>query len=295
MFELGILSDEVSSDFARSCELIKSWGLSHVELRTLWGKNILELSGEEIEQALVILARYELQVSALASPIFKSPLDGSPKEVTADFSLAGAEGFEAQLSLLERACGLCKPFRTCNVRVFTFWRQDWSEELVRQIGANLLQAADVAKDYDVRLVVENEPVCNVRQGWEMGELFARVKAEASPQALEHLAILWDPGNALYAGEEAPYPDGYRMLCGHKVAHLHLKDVLFDEEGKPHCVPLGSGKLDVIGQLRHLAKDGYGGVVVLEPHYRPAGIAQEEAALTCVSAAQRALREAFGEA
>lgn len=294
MFELGIISDEVSSDFERSCKLIKSWDLSHVELRTLWGRNILELSEHELERARDMLDKYELTVTAIASPIFKSPLNGKSREADADFALADSGSFEEQLHLLERASDLCTRFDTRKIRVFTFLREPWSKDLVHSISSKLIQAAEVARERGVVLAIENEPVCNVRYGWEISKLFAKLETQASAQLLEHLAILWDPGNALYAGEQHPFPDGYQVLPKSKVAHLHLKDVAFGEDGNPLCVPLGWGEVDFIGQLRQLAGDGYGGPFVLEPHYCPKGIAQEEAAYTCVKAARRALQEAFSE-
>ena len=35
MFEFGVISDEISSDFEHACRFIKEWNLQHVDLRTL--------------------------------------------------------------------------------------------------------------------------------------------------------------------------------------------------------------------------------------------------------------------
>ena len=41
-FKLSVINDEVSQDFERSCEVIsQEFGLSYIELRGMWGKNIL--------------------------------------------------------------------------------------------------------------------------------------------------------------------------------------------------------------------------------------------------------------
>ena len=288
-FKLGIISDEVSDDFARSCALIRSWGLTHVELRMLWGKNVLQLSAEELGRAERTVREHGLQVTAIASPIFKSPLDGRARAVEADFSLPGSESFEAQVRLLERACDLCELFGTRLIRVFTFWKEPWSEALLAAVASKLLEAASVAQTRDVVLAVENEPVCNVGSGRELGEL-CRVLSQA-PDLRPHLGALWDPGNALAAGETSPYPEGYGALRACNVVHVHLKDLTF-EEGRPRFAPVGNGHVDYEGQLQSLASDGYDGAFVLEPHYRPDELTQEEAAHACVEAARDYLERYF---
>ena len=287
MVKLGIINDEVSDDFARSCELIASWGLSHIELRVLWGKNILQLSEEELERAKTLLEEYGLEVTAIASPIFKSPLDGQPREVAADFALPGSESFGAQLELLKRACDLCDLFGTRLIRVFTFWDEPWSEALLEATASKLLEAAALAQARDKVLAVENEPVCSVGTGRELAALCRVLQKEDA-----HLGALWDPGNALAAGETSPYPDGYEALQACNLVHVHLKDLTFSEEGQPQFVPVGQGEIDYEGQLRRLAEDGYEGAFVLEPHYRPADMTQEAAARACVEAARTLLERVY---
>lgn len=290
MFDLGIINDEVSDDFARTCELVRAWGLSHVELRVLWGKNVLQLNENEVTQAVALLREHDLTVTAIASPVFKSPLDEKLREQEADFALEGVEGMEAQLELLERACALAGRFGTGMVRIFTFWREPWSETLAQEVVEKLGRGAEVAQRHGVVLAIENEPVCIAGTGQELGAL-CRTIATGLPTGLtEHLGALWDPGNALAGGEQVPYPDGYRSLRGCQLIHVHLKDLTFDETGSPMFVPLGEGRIDFRGQLEQLQRDGYRGVLVLEPHYRPEGILREEAARTCVEAAQQMLND-----
>ncbi|UCC72351.1 MAG: sugar phosphate isomerase/epimerase [Gemmatimonadota bacterium] len=292
MFELGIISDEISDDFERSCRLISEWGMRHVELRTMWDKNILALSEAELEAVAASLEAHRLSVTAIASPVFKSPLDGKPREIEGDFQLAGYESFEAQLELIRKAAILCERFGTDKIRIFSFWREPWTRELVAEVAGKLLEAAGLARDLGVVLVVENEPVCCVGTGQELGELFAEMQGQGSAEALEHIAMLWDPGNARHAGETTPYPDGYEELSSGRIVHVHLKDAIIDGIGNRTLVPLGQGEIDYVGQFRRLQRDGYRGVLVLEPHYYPEGLSQEEAALRCVEGAREVLERAF---
>ena len=293
MLELGIISDEIGDDLERSCSLIRSWGMTHVELRTVWGKNVVQLSDEEVERARAIVRAHALTVTAIASPVFKSPLSGVPTTVAADFALAGVERFEDQLALLERTFTLCDHFGTTMARVFSFWREPWSDDLAAAIAAKMAVAAERAHHAGKLVVVENEPVCSVGTGWELGALDAALR-QAAPQHQDAIALLWDPGNALAAGEERPYPDGYAALDPQRIAHVHLKDASLDASGQATFVPLGHGAVDYRGQLRRLIQDGYSGLLVLEPHYRPAGVEREEAARTAVEAARAMLDEALAD-
>jgi L-ribulose-5-phosphate 3-epimerase len=286
MFELGIISDEISDDFERACSLVRAWGMERVELRTLWEKNVLELDPDEVAAAKSIVERHGLTVTALCTPVFKSPLSGVPADVTADFALAGMERFEDQLALLRRSCGLAKVFGTELVRVFTFFKEPWDAGLVTAIALKLAAAAELARAAGTRLVIENEPACAVGSGRQLGELDATLLAQA-PDLADVIALLWDPGNAVTAGEADAFPGGYRALDPARIAHVHLKDVEHDAHGF-RFVPVGQGAIDYRGQLRALIADGYRGVLVLEPHYRPEGLSREDAAKAAVDAARTLL-------
>ena len=292
MYELGIISDEIGQDLDHACKLIREWGLSHVELRTMWGKNILELTEPELKRVDEIITKHDLTVTAIASPVFKSPRDDTARDVEGDFQLSGFETFEGQLSLISKAAAICKRFNTNTIRVFTFWREPWTDELAQDVADKLIEATTVARDLGVILAVENEPVCVVGNGKELAALFDVIRQKAAPDIRAHIGILWDPGNASHGGEEIPYPDGYNVLGKDEIVHVHLKDTIVDADGNRQLVPLGKGTIDYEGQLRQLEADGFSGVLVLEPHYHPDGMSQEDAALACVRAAQESLHAAF---
>lgn len=50
MFQLGIFPDEINQDFERALYVTaKEFGLRYVELRTLWGKNLIDLSETDLK------------------------------------------------------------------------------------------------------------------------------------------------------------------------------------------------------------------------------------------------------
>jgi len=53
--------------------------VSIVELRSLWNKNIINLDQKEATEAQTLLRKYSLQVTDIASPLFKTDWPGAPK------------------------------------------------------------------------------------------------------------------------------------------------------------------------------------------------------------------------
>src|SRR5215469_5004457 len=69
-FKISVISDEISPDFDHACSVIaKEFGLSWVELRSMWGKSLMDLGGDQLQEAHQILSKYSLQVTDIASPL----------------------------------------------------------------------------------------------------------------------------------------------------------------------------------------------------------------------------------
>src|SRR6201991_2336504 len=79
-FKVSVISDEISQDFDHACSVIANdFGLHWVEIREMWGKNLQVSTDAEIADAKKILAKYKLQVTDIASPLFKVDWPGAPK------------------------------------------------------------------------------------------------------------------------------------------------------------------------------------------------------------------------
>jgi sugar phosphate isomerase/epimerase len=268
-FTLSVLTDEITQDLGRACEIAaREFGLGYVELRSAHDKNILSWDTGDVADARRLLARYNLRVSELASPIFKVDWPGAPKspyspsgpQFAADFTYA------QQDELLERAVALARTFGTPYVRVFDFWRLADPTAYREAIDDRLRQAAAKVRKQGVTLNVENEAACNTATGAEAARLLAAVREPS-------LMLNWDPGNAR-AGGETPYPDGYARLPKGRIAHVHCKDAVVKADGTTEWAAMGAGVIDWAGQLRALKRDGYRGALSLETHWRGAGTAEE---------------------
>src|SRR5580698_5461379 len=162
-FKVAVISDEISQDFDHACSVFsKEFELQWVELRGMWGKNLQSLSDTELSQAEAILAKYNLQVTDIASPLFKVDWPGAPRskfspkhdQFNADFT------FDQQPEVLERSIELAKAFKTDRVRFFDFWRLDDQAPYRTAINDKLREAAATAAKSRIILLLENEMACN---------------------------------------------------------------------------------------------------------------------------------------
>jgi len=260
-FKVGVITDEISQDFAKALEFLKSYSLEYCELRGLWDKNLMNASQEELDRARRLIRKHSMRVSNIASPLFKYHLPEMPAPQSQ------RDIFRAQFTekdtdrLLQKASDLAQMFDTRLIRVFSYWRVEDPEKGYPYVRDRLARAAGVARKYGIILCLENEPACNVGSGRELGRILKEID---SP----HLRGVWDPANAVTLGE-APYPEGYNAVRG-LFAHMHVKGVRKDtESGKWIWVPVGQGVADFLGLFKVLRQEEYNGTVSLETHYRRA--------------------------
>jgi L-ribulose-5-phosphate 3-epimerase len=260
-FRLAVINDEIGQDFGRSCEVVaREFGMSWIELRGMWNKNILDLDAKEIAEAQRILAKYQLRVTDIASPLFKVDWPGAPAskfspksdKFHADF------GFAQQDDVLRRSIELARQFHTDRVRCFDFWRLDDPAPYRKAINEKLRDAAATAAKSGITLVLENEMTCNTATGAEAAQVLAAIPEQ-------NLMLNWDPGNAAALGETA-YPDGYRLLPKARIGHCHCKDVTRKPDGGYEWAAMGRGVVDWVGQFRALREDGYRFATSLETHW-----------------------------
>ena len=265
-FRVAVINDEISQDFDHACSVAAhDFGLQWIELRGMWGKNLTELDANQVGEAKKILAKYNLRVTDIASPLFKSDWPGAPQskqsekrdQFHADFD------FKQQDALLEHCIELAKTFGTDRIRCFDFWRLDDVKPYREAINRKLSQAAQRCAKENLILLLENEMSCNTATGEEAAATLAAVTEP-------NFMLNWDPGNAATFPGSEPFPKGYALLPKKRIGHCHAKSVNRKPEGKWEWAPVGEGVVDWPGQLRALARDGYRHAVSLETHWRGAG-------------------------
>jgi L-ribulose-5-phosphate 3-epimerase len=266
-FRLAVINDEITQDFEKACSIAaKDFGLSWIELRGMWNKNIVSLDEKEVAETRRLLDKYQLKVTDIASPLFKVDWPGAPKSKYSE-----AKSFNASFTLseqdgvLDRAIAMAKAFGTDRVRCFDFWRLDDQAPYRDAINDKLRDAAAKAEKEGIIIVLENEPACNTATGAESAKVLSAVQSRS-------FMLNWDPGNAAASGE-IPFPDGYNLLPKDRIGHCHCKDTVKKGEGFDWA-PMGGGMIDWVGQFKALKRDGYHFAVSLETHWHGGGTPEE---------------------
>ena len=281
--KLSAITDEISMDLARALDVMTEYGGCGAELRGVWGKNIADLSSAEVRRAKEILDEKGFVASAIASPFFKCALTDDEAGETGQTHLAATRSLSDQLTLLERLIEFAEVLDTRLIRVFSFWRRGpLTAEIEDRIVEAFREPVKTAAERGVILGLENEHDCYVSTGVETGRVIGRVN---SP----YLKVVWDPGNAFFAGDIPPFPDGYEAVRG-QVAHVHVKDAVRMPSGEDKFVVVGEGSIDYPGQFAALKADGYDGFISLETHYRSEGKTPEECSRLCLDPLRRMLAE-----
>ena len=268
-FKIAVITDEISEDFDHACSVAaREFGMSWVEIRGMWNKNVLNLSSSEVAEANKILRKYELRVTDIASPLFKVDWPDAPRsrfspkrdQFNADFT------YEQQPEVLEKCIQMAKAFQTDRVRGFDFWRLEDQAPYRSAINAKLQETATQLGKQGLIFLLENEMACNTATGAEAAKTLAAVP---SP----NFQLNWDPGNAAARGE-IPYPDGWRLLPKNRIGHCHCKNVVLKPGGGFDWMPVGKGIVDWVGQFQALKQIGYDHAVSLETHWNGGGTQEE---------------------
>lgn len=245
MWTLSGFADEIDDDFEKQCTVLNRLGIDHIELRSAWGVNVLDLSEDQVAQARGLLRRHAIEVSSIGSPIGKIAIGDDFDEHLArhDIALARAAAFEA-------------PY----IRLFSFFIPEGEDpdrhrdEVLRRMDA----LAARAEGRDVVLLHENEKHI-------YGDVPRRcvdiVESVGSPV----LRLAWDAANFVQCGVR-PFTDGYTAVRPH-LEYVQVKDALIDTG---EVVPAGEGDGETVETLRALHADGFDGYFSLEPHLQSSG-------------------------
>jgi sugar phosphate isomerase/epimerase len=248
-------------------------GMTGAELRVVSGKNILDLTDDEVARARAQVEAHGMRVLSIASPLLKCVLpDGPPVDERFQQDVFGsAYTFEDQPRLTRRAFEVARQAGAKVIRVFSYWRTIEPQREYDRIARALRELADQALEYGFIIGLENEHACNVGTGAEAARMLRAVDHPA-------LKLIWDPANAFVLGE-TPYPAGYATLPADRIVHVHAKDCVMSGQ-KPVWGPLGEMSIDWKGQLAALGRDGYKGAVSLETHWRGADGDRLQASIVC---------------
>lgn len=273
-FPLAAITDEFSPDLEVAVRSMAELGMTGAELRMVFGKNIINLTDEELDRAIAVVKGQGLEIISLASPLLKCVLPDSP-DVDERFQqdmFAATLTIEDQPRLAARAFEIAARTGARIIRVFSYWRTVEPDKCFDRIVAALGDLAEQARSHGVIIGIENEHACNIATGAETGRL---MRAISHP----NLKVVWDPANARVAGEVRPFPDGYREIPAGAIVHVHAKDIRVEGQ-KSIWEQIGAGEIDWDGQVKALVEDGYKGYISLETHWPGPGGDKHMASVIC---------------
>src|SRR4029450_3962331 len=232
--------DEISDDFTEQCKVASGLELRHVEVRSAWGINILNLDSGQLATLRDVLAEYGLQVSSIGSPIGKISID---------------DEFPPHLERMRHAVDVAQLLEAPYIRLFSFFIPEGTDPDSRrdEVLTRMSTLAEAASDADVILVHENEKEI-------YGDIPRRCLDIVTSVSAPQLQLAWDPANFVQGGV-GPLPGGYAMLRPH-VSYIQIKDALLTDGS---VVVAGAGDGEVVETVRALRDDGYDGFFSLEPH------------------------------
>jgi sugar phosphate isomerase/epimerase len=237
---LSGFGDEIDDDPAIQIAVLQALGANHIEVRSAWGTNVVDLSDDELHRLKQLLDDKDMKVSAIASPIGK-----------VDVSLP----VEHEVERLRRAANAAQILGSGYIRIFSFYYGDSvAVESIRDDVIERMRAlAAVAEETGVVLLHENEKDI-------FGDVPERVLDILETVASPALKAAWDAANFVQVGVK-PFDEAYERIRPH-LEYLQVKDALF---ANGHVVPAGEGDGDLLRTVRALKADGYTGFASLEPH------------------------------
>jgi sugar phosphate isomerase/epimerase len=273
-FRIAAITDEFSPDLETALGSMAEIGMTGAELRMVFGKNVIDLTDEELDRAIGLVRARGMEIISIASPLLKCVLPDAP-DVDARFQqdmFASRHTFADQPRLTARAFEIARRTGARIIRVFSYWRTVRPKECFERVVDALGSLAGQAAAHDLLIALENEHACQIATGAETGRLLAAVDHPS-------LKVVWDPANAMVSGE-TPFPDGYSKVPPGRIVHVHAKDCTIGEDHKSAWVALGTGDIDWTGQIAALARDGYGGWISLETHWAGPGGDKHEGSVIC---------------
>jgi sugar phosphate isomerase/epimerase len=240
MWTLSGFADEIDPDLKTQCATLNDLAITHVEFRSAWGTNVLDLTDEQIEETAAVLAAHDLRVSAIGSPLGKINID---------------DDFETHLVRADRALAVAQRLDAPFIRIFSFFlRPDqepdrYRDEVLRRMTALTERAAPTG----VVLLHENEKEI-------YGDIPERVLDIVESVGSPALRLAWDPANYVQVGV-TPFTDGYAMLRPY-TDYIQIKDAVL---ATGEVVASGEGDGQLRETVRALAADGFDGFFSMEPH------------------------------
>jgi sugar phosphate isomerase/epimerase len=236
-FRLSGFADEAGKTAEEQMAALEKNGIRRIEIRNVDGKNILELEEAELKALKEKLICRGFSISAIGSPIGKSPI---------------GEDFSLVRSSFERALRAAEILEAPYIRGFSFFIPNDSDPMIwaDEVVSRLSELVKAAEQRGVIYALENE-----------SGIFTNIP-ERCMYVLEKVPLLsmaFDPGNFIMndASPLAAWPQLKK-----RTAYFHIKD---GTRNPKRFVPAAEGDGNMAEILKDAFESGFDGFLSIEPH------------------------------
>jgi len=241
---LSAFADEIAPELETQLDTLGQEQIRQLDLRGVWGKNVLALSDDEVRQVAAVLAERGVRVATIGSPIGKIGI---------------SDEFAPHLEAFRRALAIAQELDAPALRIFSFFIPPGDDPLRHRAAVldRLDRLVRATAGTGVALLHENEKHIYGDTPARCHDLLATIDSPL-------LRATWDPANFVQCGVR-PHAEGYALLRPY-IAYVHVKDALTSGQ----VVPAGQGDGELRETLTALRASNFDGFLSLEPHLASAG-------------------------
>lgn len=267
MLQLSAFADEIGPNLDDQIRVCRANGVSHFELRGVFGKNVMDFTDEQRREIKTKLADNGMGVISIGSPIGKVDI---------------AKPWAEHMDRFKKAVEIAEYFESPFIRVFSYYPAGGEgkgpldphrDEVIRRFNDKVAYI----KDRPVKMVHENEKGIYGDIGRRCLDLMKSVDSEK-------LRCAFDFANFVQVQENPA--ENWKLLKPYTI-HIHIKDARMSDG---HVVPAGQGDGQIGPILEDAYKSGYRGFVTMEPHLKVAGHSHGETGPELFGVAVTALRD-----
>lgn len=248
MVKLSGFADEVYVDFKQQLDYFSSIGINNIELRLLDGKNILDLSKEELSEVKKRMEDRGIGISAIASPIGKYGID---------------QPFELHFDRFKHAVEVASYLNANLIRIFSYYApqgkdiNSYRDEVMQRMQAK----AGYVKDSDIMLIHENESHIYGYSAENCVDIVRTVNSK-------NLSLAYDPANFVWGSNIVNNVEVCWPMMKPYTTHIHIKDWRLGSKDVGSLPGEGDGQIELL--IKELAAMNYSGFITLEPHMSSGG-------------------------
>jgi 3-dehydroshikimate dehydratase len=269
-FSLTGFADEISPELPVQVETLARLGIPFLDLRSVNGVNVLDLSPSELQEVHDACAAKGIRIQSVGSPVNKIPYD----------VMHQGDEFEK----LRKAIKAAELVNVKRIRIFSpEVPEDQHDAYATRIISWLSEQRRLAEEFGMVLMHENDGKFWGAYPTNSQRLFEALGSDS-------FRAVFDFSNSVLLGFD-PLDDWFPWLLPH-LDTIHVKDAI-QSEGK--VVPAGEGDGRIVETLRYLIGQNWSGPLTLEPHLESAGALGGFSGEALFEVATTALRTAVSQA